>query len=119
MRRSSADFSLWNMVLPTEVMQLIFENLSLEGISMCSRVCLVWRHVVFSDPLLAARMDVDKAIQIFNTNAHLGVEFITTGIGMINGTEEEIAQWLERPQLNPQQVDGGVGLEREGRACGG
>ena len=92
------------MALPTDVTQLVFENLSMDSILTCSRVSRGWRAVIFSNPLLAARIDVDKAIQIFNTNAQLGIDFITRGIGMINDTDHDIARWLECPRLNSQQV---------------
>lgn len=97
--------------LPDDVVGRIVEHLTMEGLAVCALLCRRWRAVVHTDPVLAARINLQKAVEIFNAKAQLGIEFIQS-IGMIAGTPEATARWLELPELDAQQVGRFLGDKR-------
>uniref|UniRef100_A0A7S1IQB9 F-box domain-containing protein n=1 Tax=Eutreptiella gymnastica TaxID=73025 RepID=A0A7S1IQB9_9EUGL len=90
--------------IPAELTLLIFEHMTIDSLEKSACLCSLWRSIVYSKPVLAARIDVDRAIDIFNANGPLGIEFITKSIGMINDTPEDIARWLSLPGLDNRQI---------------
>ncbi len=57
--------------LPDDVVGRIVEHLTMEGLAVCALLCRRWRAVVHTDPVLAARIDLQKAVKIFNAKAQL------------------------------------------------
>jgi Sec7-like guanine-nucleotide exchange factor len=91
-------------VIPLEVVQCIFDHLVYDSLLSCSRVSVRWHSIIVLNCVLAARVDMRKAINIFNENAELGIEFITQSISMIYNDPCDIAHFLTHPLLNKQQV---------------
>ena len=57
--------------IPSELIQLIFENLVYDSLICCSQVCVHWQSIIVLNSVLAARVDMRKAINLFNEKAEL------------------------------------------------
>eukprot|EP00667_Euglena_gracilis_P016830 EG_transcript_17652 len=99
--------------LPNDIVELVVEHLTFEALRSCAQLCQQWRSVIQGDPVLAARINLEKAVTVFNAKGQLGIEFIRS-IGMITDAPEDAARWLElvNPKLDPKEVGRFLGDKR-------
>eukprot|EP00906_Rhabdomonas_costata_P027502 RCo039048 len=98
--------------LPVELVEFILKFLTLRNLARCCRVCSGWRSIVVVHPQLRPRVDVTKAVELFNEKAELGIEFVTQTVGMIPSDPDAIAEFLTLPQLSKQQIGRYLGQKK-------
>eukprot|EP01006_Ploeotia_vitrea_P016405 TRINITY_DN47043_c0_g1_i2.p1 TRINITY_DN47043_c0_g1~~TRINITY_DN47043_c0_g1_i2.p1 ORF type:complete len:173 (-),score=21.04 TRINITY_DN47043_c0_g1_i2:227-745(-) len=80
--------------IPNDVFYVLFEYFHRAELLSSVTVCTRWLDLIENNSQLLARMDIKRAVYVFNQKGHYGVEFVTQRVCMIPDTPQGIASWL-------------------------
>eukprot|EP00995_Heteronema_vittatum_P010677 NODE_618_length_1263_cov_108.783361_g446_i0.p1 GENE.NODE_618_length_1263_cov_108.783361_g446_i0~~NODE_618_length_1263_cov_108.783361_g446_i0.p1 ORF type:complete len:255 (+),score=28.48 NODE_618_length_1263_cov_108.783361_g446_i0:81-845(+) len=102
------------MQLPDDVIEVIFSYLVYSDLNSCYATSRRCYDLITSNAVLGARVNMRKAMTLFNEKADLGIDFATS-IGLIYNTPEDIARFLNRPKLCGPQLGTYLGFKANKR----